>query len=213
MRPLVHPAIPLAFVLGGAGMHLALSRVLAPAPAGEGPAVEAVDWDRASMEQRTRFAAKPAADAIASRTSQRAARRPSTAGPVRPPAPSDAGATGRGAEHLAGAPGPEAAASSPAPATPPVPRLLAAPLERARAAVLAPGQEPDDAAPADAREADASAEFDAADTIAWAAPSERDLLHRTVDWHAAVIDGVLEAQTEDKPLLLWLYFGGPLDDC
>lgn len=50
-------------------------------------------------------------------------------------------------------------------------------------------------------------------TLAWAAPSERDLLHRQVDWHPAVIDGVLAAQAADRPLVLWLYFGGPLGDC
>ncbi|QDU86291.1 hypothetical protein Pla163_34420 [Planctomycetes bacterium Pla163] len=49
--------------------------------------------------------------------------------------------------------------------------------------------------------------------IALAAPTARDLVHRQVEWHGSVIDGVLAAQAADKPLLLWLYFGGPLGDC
>jgi hypothetical protein len=34
-----------------------------------------------------------------------------------------------------------------------------------------------------------------------------------VDWHKAVLDGVVEARAQDKPILLWLYFGGPLGNC
>lgn len=49
--------------------------------------------------------------------------------------------------------------------------------------------------------------------IALATPTARDLVHREVQWHGSVIDGVLAAQAADKPLLLWLYFGGPLGDC
>ena len=75
---------------------------------------------------------------------------------------------------------------------------------------LARAQEPGEAAVDGGA---ARPDFDPTDTIAWAAPTESDLLHRTVSWHDAVIDGVLDAQAQDKPLLLWLYFGGPLDDC
>ena len=34
-----------------------------------------------------------------------------------------------------------------------------------------------------------------------------------VDWKDNVLDGVVDAMTEDKPILLWLYFGGPLGNC
>ena len=34
-----------------------------------------------------------------------------------------------------------------------------------------------------------------------------------VDWKDNVLDGVVDARTEDKPILLWLYFGGPLGNC
>jgi hypothetical protein len=48
---------------------------------------------------------------------------------------------------------------------------------------------------------------------AFAAPTERDLVHREVDWLPAVVDGVVAAQQQDRPIVLWLYFGGPLGDC
>ncbi len=34
-----------------------------------------------------------------------------------------------------------------------------------------------------------------------------------VDWKGNVLDGVVEARAQDKPILLWLYFGGPLGNC
>lgn len=34
-----------------------------------------------------------------------------------------------------------------------------------------------------------------------------------VDWKDNVLDGQVAAVEEDKPLLLWLYFGGPLGAC
>jgi hypothetical protein len=58
-----------------------------------------------------------------------------------------------------------------------------------------------------------AAPLDVDRVIALAAPTARDLVHRQVEWHGSVIDGVLAAQAADKPLLLWLYFGGPLGDC
>lgn len=74
-----------------------------------------------------------------------------------------------------------------------------------------PGSAPQEAAPPPAPSAAAPLDLD--QVLAWAAPTERDLLHRQVDWHPAVIDGVLAAQAADRPLVLWLYFGGPLGDC
>ncbi|MFK7909727.1 MAG: hypothetical protein AB8F34_03910 [Akkermansiaceae bacterium] len=40
-----------------------------------------------------------------------------------------------------------------------------------------------------------------------------DLNYQKVTWHSTVIDGQREAQTQDKPLLLWLYFGDPRANC
>jgi hypothetical protein len=40
-----------------------------------------------------------------------------------------------------------------------------------------------------------------------------DLRFQQVDWHDSVIKGVQQAQKEDKPLLLWLYFGDPRGNC
>ncbi len=34
-----------------------------------------------------------------------------------------------------------------------------------------------------------------------------------VNWHKTVLDGVVAATDQDKPILLWLYFGGPLGNC
>jgi hypothetical protein len=34
-----------------------------------------------------------------------------------------------------------------------------------------------------------------------------------VDWQDNVFDGVTEGMKQDKPILLWLYFGGPLGNC
>ena len=40
-----------------------------------------------------------------------------------------------------------------------------------------------------------------------------DLNYQKVQWHSTVIDGQREAQKQDKPLLLWLYFGDPRANC
>lgn len=37
--------------------------------------------------------------------------------------------------------------------------------------------------------------------------------YQKVTWHSTVIAGQLKAQQEDKPLLLWLYFGDPRGNC
>ncbi|MEZ5978868.1 MAG: hypothetical protein R3F34_11665 [Planctomycetota bacterium] len=64
------------------------------------------------------------------------------------------------------------------------------------------------------RTADADeAPLDVAAIAAYAAPSARDLVHRSVDWLPTALDGIVAAQAADKPIVLWLYFGGPLGDC
>lgn len=40
-----------------------------------------------------------------------------------------------------------------------------------------------------------------------------DLNYQKVQWHSTVIEGQREAQKQDKPLLLWLYFGDPRANC
>ncbi len=40
-----------------------------------------------------------------------------------------------------------------------------------------------------------------------------DLGFQAVDWRATAYEGLLESQRADKPLLLWLYFGGPRGAC
>ena len=42
---------------------------------------------------------------------------------------------------------------------------------------------------------------------------EGDLNYQKVTWLSTVIDGQREAQKQDKPLLLWLYFGDPRANC
>ena len=38
-------------------------------------------------------------------------------------------------------------------------------------------------------------------------------LYLRVPWETSVLDGQMKGQREDKPILLWLYFGGPLGNC
>ena len=40
-----------------------------------------------------------------------------------------------------------------------------------------------------------------------------DLNYQKISWHSTVIEGQREAQKQDKPLLLWLYFGDPRANC
>lgn len=40
-----------------------------------------------------------------------------------------------------------------------------------------------------------------------------DLRFQQIDWHERFFDGLVRAQKEDKPLLLWLYFGDPRGNC
>ena len=40
-----------------------------------------------------------------------------------------------------------------------------------------------------------------------------DLNYQKIKWHSTVIKGQREAQKQDKPLLLWLYFGDPRANC
>ena len=48
---------------------------------------------------------------------------------------------------------------------------------------------------------------------AYATPSKRDLAFQEIDWKTSVFEGLVEAQRQDKPLLLWMYFGDPRGRC
>jgi hypothetical protein len=40
-----------------------------------------------------------------------------------------------------------------------------------------------------------------------------DLNFQQIEWHGSVYDGLAAGQREDKPLVLWLYFGDPRGGC
>jgi hypothetical protein len=40
-----------------------------------------------------------------------------------------------------------------------------------------------------------------------------DLAFQQVDWNDTLFDGVRQAQKEDRPIVLWLYFGDPRGGC
>lgn len=42
---------------------------------------------------------------------------------------------------------------------------------------------------------------------------EGELTYQSVPWRSSVAQALNEAQAADKPLLLWLYFGGPRGAC
>lgn len=42
------------------------------------------------------------------------------------------------------------------------------------------------------------------------APTESERSHRTIPWRASVLDGLVDAQTQDRPILLFLMNGHPL---
>ena len=45
------------------------------------------------------------------------------------------------------------------------------------------------------------------------APTERDFAFEQVDWQQSLPAAINIAAREDKPLLLWLYFGNPTGNC
>ncbi len=48
---------------------------------------------------------------------------------------------------------------------------------------------------------------------AHAAPRAEDLAFQSIPFHENLVDGALAAQKQDKPLVLWLYFGDPRGNC
>lgn len=46
-----------------------------------------------------------------------------------------------------------------------------------------------------------------------ASPTAEDLAFQRLDWRTTIHEGLLAAQREDKPLLMWMYFGDPRGHC
>jgi hypothetical protein len=46
-----------------------------------------------------------------------------------------------------------------------------------------------------------------------ASPTPEDLAFQNLDWKTTVFDGILAGQKEDKPLIMWMYFGDPRGHC
>lgn len=46
-----------------------------------------------------------------------------------------------------------------------------------------------------------------------ASPRAEDLAWQQIDWQNTVADGVNKARLEDKPIVMWLYFGDPRGSC
>ena len=47
----------------------------------------------------------------------------------------------------------------------------------------------------------------------YVAPRPRDLTFQTIRWHDSLLEGANAARREDKPLVLWLYFGDARGGC
>ncbi|QQL44762.1 hypothetical protein [Sulfuriroseicoccus oceanibius] len=45
------------------------------------------------------------------------------------------------------------------------------------------------------------------------APTDRDFAFTSVDWKSSLPDAINAASSQDKPILLWLYFGNPTGNC
>jgi|GEM_PF-1963246 hypothetical protein len=48
---------------------------------------------------------------------------------------------------------------------------------------------------------------------AYAAPRPSDLQFIRLPWHSNLVSAVNQARKEDKPILLWMYFGDPRSQC
>ncbi len=42
---------------------------------------------------------------------------------------------------------------------------------------------------------------------------QRDLGFQQIDWKSSVYDGAVAANQQDKPMILWIYFGDPRGGC
>lgn len=48
---------------------------------------------------------------------------------------------------------------------------------------------------------------------AHASPTNEDLAFQRLDWRSTIFEGLQAGQREDKPLLMWMYFGDPRGHC
>ncbi len=48
---------------------------------------------------------------------------------------------------------------------------------------------------------------------AYASPNSSDLAFQQLNWHSQVIDGLIAGHKEDKPVIMWMYFGDPRGHC
>ncbi len=48
---------------------------------------------------------------------------------------------------------------------------------------------------------------------AHASPTAEDLAFQRLDWRSTIYEGLQAGQREDKPLLMWMYFGDPRGHC
>ncbi|MGV3617414.1 MAG: hypothetical protein ACO1SV_18975 [Fimbriimonas sp.] len=46
-----------------------------------------------------------------------------------------------------------------------------------------------------------------------ASPTKQDLAFQGIDWKTSIFDGLVQAQREDKPMVMWMYFGDPRGRC
>jgi len=47
----------------------------------------------------------------------------------------------------------------------------------------------------------------------YATPTAEDLSFQSLDWQPTALDAMNESRKQDKPILLWLYFGDPRGHC
>lgn len=48
---------------------------------------------------------------------------------------------------------------------------------------------------------------------AYASPGASDMAFQSLDWHSHILDGLVEGNKQDKPVVMNLYFGDPRGHC
>jgi len=46
-----------------------------------------------------------------------------------------------------------------------------------------------------------------------ASPTPEDLAFQQLDWRNSIYEGLKDSQREDKPMIMWMYFGDPRGHC
>lgn len=47
----------------------------------------------------------------------------------------------------------------------------------------------------------------------YATPTKKDLAFQSLDWKDSIYEGLVESQRQDKPMVMWMYFGDPRGHC